>query len=128
MLPAWHDRRIGIMYPALSHPVVASESLSLASSAVSQALKYLKIDTCPASQKLLKYMGKKFTEALVNASGRVLFSSPVSNISFLLVTFDVMPCLHSKYRKLKHCKILLSLILMIKGKNLTELWPFLTSV
>ena len=54
-----------------------------------QASKYLEIGTCPASQKLLAHMGKmkysleisKFSlalqpEALVNTSGRVLFSSP----------------------------------------------------
>ena len=54
-----------------------------------QGSKYLKIGTCPASQKLLAYMGKnqflleisKFSlalqpEALVNMSGRVIFSSP----------------------------------------------------
>ena len=54
-----------------------------------QDSKYLKISTCPASQKQLAYMGKKIfslevskfslalqPEALVNTSGRVLFSSP----------------------------------------------------
>ena len=54
-----------------------------------QASKYRKISTCPASRKLLAYMGKiKFSleiskfalalqpEALVNTSGRMLFSSP----------------------------------------------------
>ena len=54
-----------------------------------QASKYLKKGTCPASQKLLTYMGKKYfslkiskfslalqPEALVNTSGRVIFSSP----------------------------------------------------
>ena len=55
-----------------------------------QALKYLKLGTCPASQKLLTYMEKIFNlhwksskislalqpGALVNTSGRVDFSSP----------------------------------------------------
>ena len=54
-----------------------------------QVLKYLKIGTCPASQKLLAYLRKnliftrmsKFSlalqpEAFVNTSERVLFSSP----------------------------------------------------
>ena len=54
-----------------------------------QASKYLKIGTCPASPKILAYMGKSYIsleiskfslalqpEALVNTSGRVLFSSP----------------------------------------------------
>ena len=54
-----------------------------------QASKYLKIGTCPASQNFLAYMRKilnileisKFSlalqpEALVNTSGRVLFSRP----------------------------------------------------
>ena len=57
-----------------------------------QVSKYLKICTCPASQKLLEYMGKIYIsleistfslalqpEALVNTSGRVLFSSPGYN-------------------------------------------------
>ena len=50
--------------------------------------------TCPASQKLLAYMGKNlnFTrialqpEALVNTSGRVLFSSP--GVDYLMSTYD----------------------------------------
>ena len=54
-----------------------------------QALKYLKIGTCPASQKLLAYMEKMLIyignhpvslalqpEALVNTSGRVDYSRP----------------------------------------------------
>ena len=53
--------------------------------ALLQALTYLKIGTCPASQKLLTYMDKILIyislalqpEALVNTSGRVDFSSPV---------------------------------------------------
>ena len=57
---------------------------------VYQALKYLKIGTCPAPQKLLAYIEKiQFSiemskvslalhpEELVNTSGQVLFSSPV---------------------------------------------------
>ena len=57
-----------------------------------QASKYLKISTCPASQKMLAYIGKnsfslkisKFPlalqpEALVNTSGRVQFSSPADS-------------------------------------------------
>ena len=58
---------------------------------VQQALKYLKIGTCPASQKILAYMKKNVNlhwksskvslalqpEALVNTSGRVDFSRPV---------------------------------------------------
>ena len=55
--------------------------------------KYLKIGTWPASQKLLTYMGNKFTleiskfslalqhQALVNTSGRVLCSSPGLKLS-----------------------------------------------
>ena len=62
---------------------------------IDQASKYLKIGTCPAAQKILVYMGKinfsleisKFSlalqpEALVNTSGRVLFSSPVDHSLF----------------------------------------------
>ena len=61
-----------------------------------QASKYLKIVTCPASQNLLANMGKiqfsleisKYSlalqpKALVNTSGRVLFSSPVMYPIFL---------------------------------------------
>ena len=61
-----------------------------ASYIILQALKYLKIDTCPASQNVLADMGKisfsveisKYSlalqhETLVNTSRRVLFSSPV---------------------------------------------------
>ena len=61
-----------------------------------QTSKYLKIGTCPASQKLLSYMGNflistrqaKFSlalqpEALVNTSGGVLFSSPACKTATL---------------------------------------------
>ena len=57
----------------------------------SQVSKYIEIGTCPASQKIMAYMGKKINfirnikfslalqpEALVNTSGRELFSSPES--------------------------------------------------
>ena len=57
---------------------------------MSQALKYLKIGTCPASQKIIGIYGKNVNlhwksskvslalqpEALVNRSGRVDFSRP----------------------------------------------------
>ena len=61
-----------------------------------QASKYVKIGTCPASQKNIGIQGKKITfsisikfslalqpEPLVNTSGRVLFSSLVMLGRFL---------------------------------------------
>ena len=75
-----------------------------------QASKYLKISTCPASRKLLAYMGKNeiFTrnikyllalqpEALVNTSGRVLFSSPV---------FSKAKCRIIHYHMMSHLRVI----------------------
>ena len=48
-----------------------------------QASKYLKIGTCPASQKLLAYMRQNLI--FTNTNGRVLFSSPDSATGLILV-------------------------------------------
>ena len=74
-----------------------------------QASKYLKIGTCPASQKILVYMGEiefsieisKFSlalqpEELVNTSGQLLFSSPVYPNYFDIIYYNT--AIRSLYR------------------------------